>query len=114
MCTPAMHDQPSSGFGCFLLSDPASGIVMGVTSHNRYAAWAKLAPVACIGYCMSVCHVMIICLMGTPVCAVLWDQPGMASGAVPACGLLYMGTPVLQRGESAKATCIMVHLLVDC
>ena len=62
---------------------------------------------------MSECHVMMMCLMSTSVCAVLWDQPGMASGAVPACGLLYMGTPLLQRGECEKATCPMIHLSVD-
>ena len=64
-------------------------------------------------YCMSGCYVAKICLMGTPVCAVLWDQPGMASGAMSACGLLYMGTPLLQRGKTDKGMCLMMCLSVD-
>ena len=52
--------------------------------------------------------------MSTPVCAVLWDQPRLASGAVPAGGLLYMGAPLLQRGESEMAIRLMVYLSVNC
>ena len=39
-------------------------------------------------------------LMGMCAFAVLWTEPWVASGAMPAGGVVYLGPSLLQRGDS--------------